>query len=248
MTDTTDFGDYDQAFQAVVDGLKAQCIDTSQPLAVSVDLGFYSQQAACQAAAELVLTGYSAVSIAQTGRTPIPTLQVTTWTTTVTANMAPTLDALRSLHLDLSQFAAARGGKWAGAGVGPVTTETHNWGTFDFGQATDDQADQQLFDTLFAYNADMKLATACTAALRFSAEDAARQGAAALLSAGYLEVSIAPGDSGSIVEVVTYLVPKLEAIRTFRINFTKYAESRGGSWAGCQAVLAMPKGFDEQPS
>jgi len=93
----------------------------------------------------------------------------------------------------------------------------------------------------------MKQATAIATGLRFSAEEVARQVAAALIGAGYAEVRVAPAKVGWTTTVVAYVVPKLEAIRALRVNLTKFAQSRGGSWVGCVGVVATPKGFEEQP-
>ena len=252
MTDTRDFDDPDQADQAMMEGLKAQGIDTAKVIAITTDLGFYSEQAARQAAVELILASYAAVKVASSGSNvgPILLLQLTSWTTTVTANMAPTLDALRSVRRGLGEFAVSRGGKYAGGGVG-LMPETDEWANVELranDPASDDQEDQGLIDHLFAYDSDLKQVTLVTTALHYGAEDVARQAAAALIGAGYAEVRVNPANVGWTVAVDTYLVPKLEAIRTLRLNLTKFAQSGGGSWAGCMAGLAMPKGFDEQPS
>jgi hypothetical protein len=252
MTDPSDFIDPDQADQWAITALNTEGIDTTQIWGVSADLGFFSEQAARQAAAELIMAGYSAVRVGQTGWNvkPSPLFpQMTSWTTTVTTNVVPTLDAVRSMRVGLGQYAAARGGRWASGGVGAPVTDV--WASAETGAidpATIDQVDQQLVDYLFAYDSNMKQATPIKTGLLFSTEEAARQVAAALIGSGYPDVSVVPSQAGWITSVGTYLVPKLESIRALRLSLTQFAQSRGGSWVGCTGAVATPKGFDEQPS
>jgi len=252
MSDPPDFIDPDQADQWAITALNAEGMDTTQVWGVSADLGFLSEQAARQAAAELMMAGYSAVKVAQTGWNvkPSPLFpQMTSWTTTVTANVVPTLDAVRSMRVGLGQYAAARGGRWASGGVGtPVVDAWANAVAGATDPATIDQVDQQLIDYLFAYDSNMKQATLINTGLLFSTEEAARQVAAALIGSGYPEVSVVPSQAGWTTNVATYFVPKLEAVRALRLGLTQLAQSRGGSWVGCIGVVATPKGFDEQPS
>lgn len=231
--------------------LNAEGIDTTQVCGVSADLGFFSEQAARQAAAELIMAGYSAVEVAQTGWNvkPSPLLpQMTSWTTTVTTNVVPTLDAVRSMRVGLGEYAAARGGRWASGGVGTPVTDA--WASAEAGAvdpAMVDQVDQQLIDYLFAYDSNIKQATLIKTGLLFNTEQASRQVAAALIASGYADVSVVPSGAGWITDVGTYVVPKLEAIRALRLSLTQFAQSRNGSWVGCSGVVATPKRFDEQP-
>jgi len=252
MIDPPDFIDPDQADQWAITALSAAGIDTTQVLGVSADLGFFSEQAARQAAAELMMAGYLAVKVAQTGwnAKPSPLFpQMTSWTTTVTTNVVPTLDAVRSMRVGLGQYAAATGGRWVSGGVGTPVTDA--WASAEAGAidpAIIDQVDQQLIDYLFAYDSNMRQATLMNTGLLFSSEAAARQVAAELIGTGYSEVSVVPSKAGWTTSVGTYFVPKLESIRALRLNLTQFAQSRGGSWVGCTGAVATPKGFDEQPS
>lgn len=251
MTDPLDFDDPDKADQFMIDNLAAQGIDITQVMPVSAHLGFFSEQAARQAAVELLLAGYPTAKVEPTGVRPIPLLTLASWTTTVIANMAPTLDAMRSMRIGLTEFAGARGGTYSGGGVVGVAPETDEWANVDPGatdEAAPDDVDQDVVDYLFAYNADLKLAMTLSAGLHYSAEDVARQAAAALIGAGYGEVRVSRANVGWTVAVDAYLVPEVAAIRALRLNLTKFAQSGGGSWAGCRTDLTMPKTFGEAPA
>jgi hypothetical protein len=246
-----DFESYDQADQAIVDSLNAQGIDTTQALPVSVNLGFSSEQIGRQAAMALVLARYPDVKVALTGVRPAPLLRLPSCITTVTVKMAPSLDAMRSMRIGLGEFANVRGGWFMTSGIDPGVSEAEHWSSFDLGandQVTPDQVDQQLIDVMFAYDADLKKSTAMSTGLGFSTEDVARQAAAALIGGGYPAVRVIPVNAGWTVAVDAYLVPKLDAIRTLRLNLTTFAQSRGGSWVGCVAKMTMPKAFDDAPS
>lgn len=58
MTDLPDFTNPDLADQWGIAALNAEGIDTTQVWGVTGDLGFFSEQAARQAAAELMMAGY----------------------------------------------------------------------------------------------------------------------------------------------------------------------------------------------
>jgi hypothetical protein len=240
---STDFEDEDQVDQAIIEGLHTRGIDSARMMAVDAQLGFDSDQAARQAAADLVMAGYPAVKVTQVFWDSIPSLHVMAWTMTVTVNTEVTLDALRSMRLALGQYASTRGGKWLGGGsVG--MPDTDQWANTEPGAIDEvalDQSDQQLIDYLFAYDSDMKQATEIATALRFHAEEVARTVAVALIGAGYPEVRVAPAKVGWTTVVVASVVPKVQAVRALRVNLTTFAQSRGGSWLGCAGIVATPQ-------
>lgn len=253
MTDNSLLDALDENDQSTIDGLDGQGIDLTQPLAVRGDLGFATEQSVRQAAAELVLAGYPHVQVAFLGE---PQLRAAfrlppAWNVSATSFLVLTVESIRLMRHGLNAFAVARGGEYVGEGAELIPADATEWALAEpisGDDVTGDQDDQTLIDYLFAYDSDLKQSTQIRTGLIFSGADAARQAAAALLTAGYREVWVTPAKVGWAVTVITFLVPTPEAIRTLRVGLTKFAESGGGSWVGCKAGVAMPKGFDVQPS
>ncbi len=242
-------GDQGQVDQMMLDALKAAGIDVSQPLPVDVRLGFPLLPAARGAAADLLRAGYPSVRIetkAPPGLEDDPFASIPT--TVATVQLVATPDSLRWLRDGLSPFAAARGGSMTGTVVAPVLGEPKPppWEADPSGDSTADQADQDILDTVFAWDLDKNAAMTFTAGLGFESEQAARETAAVLINAGYQEVHLAQAPLGWVAEAAVSMTPKLKAIRSLRINLTTFAQSRGGIWLGFRIVAPPPRIMDDR--
>jgi hypothetical protein len=216
--------------QAMLDQMKAKGVDTMKALPVGIRLDF-DPQVARQAAADLILAGYPSVRLDM----------VSTPAVIVTVHMVPTHDALRSLRARLTTFANARGadvvGIQAGGGIPPDKSQ---WKKDTSGNASTDQADQMVVDEMFAWDVDLKQIVSFNAGLGFPSEQAARVAGAALIAEGYPEVNVVQAEFGPVAEAVMYMTPEVKAIRKLRLNLTKFAASRGGTWLGFHVAAHLP--------
>ena len=217
--------------QAMLDQLKAKRVDTTTALPVGIRLNF-DPHVARQAAADLILAGYPSVRLEMESTPAV----------IVTMHMVITRDSLSSLRGRLTRFADARGAEVVGIQVGGgIPPEKSQWKKDSSGNASTDQADQMVLDGMFAWDVDLRQVMTFSGGLGFRSEQAAREAGAALIAEGYPEVSVVQAEFGPVAEAVMYMTPKLKAIRTLRLELTKFAESRGGTWLGFHVAARLPR-------
>ena len=214
----------------MLDHMKAKGLDTTKALPVGMRIDF-GPQVARQAAAELILAGYPSVRLDMDSSPAV----------IATDYIIPTHDSLRSLRARLTAFAGARGADVVGIEVGSgLRPEQLSWKKDESGSASSDQADQLVIDGMFAWDVDLRQAMKFNAGLGFTSESAAREAAAALITAGYPEVHVVKAEVGPVAVALMYMAPELKAIRKLRLNLTKFAEARGGTWLGFRVDARAP--------
>lgn len=222
--------DVDQPEQKMLADMKAKGFDTTRVQSVGFRLNF-PPEAARKAAADLILAGYSSVRLDMVDAPAV----------IATEYMVVTPESVASLRYRLTAFANSRGADLVailvGGGVLPGKDE---WKRDLSRNASTDQADQMVIDGMFAWDADLKQEMTFYGGLGLPSEQAARAAAAALMIEGYPEVHVVQADFGPVVEAVMYMKPKLKAIRTLRLDLTKFVESRGGTWLGFHVAARAP--------
>lgn len=216
--------------QKLFDQIKDGKYDLTKPHRVGFRIDF-DPSIARQTAADLILAGYSSVRLDMEGEPAV----------IVSDMMMVTLDSIRSMRAALNDFATPRDGEVVGLVVGGGMAVQHGRWTKDAsGNATTDQADQMVIDEMFAFDADLKQLMTFGGGIGFADERSAREAAAALMIAGYPEVAVASADFGSVAVAVMYMAPALKAIRRVRLDLSKIAALRGGSWLGFHVTARAP--------
>jgi hypothetical protein len=210
--------------------MKVRGFDMTRAQPVGCRLDFLPEDART-AAADLILAGYSSVRLDMVGAPAV----------IATEQMLVTPDSLASFRKRLTTFANLRGANVVavliGGGVFPSKDE---WKRDASGNASTDQADQLVIDGMFAWDVNLKQEMTFYGGLGFPSGQGARAAAAALMVEGYPEVHVVKADFGQVVEAVMYMTPKLKDIRDLRLNLTKFAESREGTWLGFHVSARAP--------
>ena len=216
--------------QALMDRINSGAFDATKPLQIGFRIDF-APQLARQAAADLLLAGHPSVRLELQAAPAV----------IVTVNMIPTLDSLRSMRAGLNEFAAGRDAEVVGVLVGGEKhAEAGAWRKDTSGFARTPQADERVMALMFAWDVDLKQVMTFRGGIGFPAESSAREAAAALMTEGYPEVSVAETDFGPVVEAVIYMTPDVKAIRKLRLSLTEFAEARGASWLGFHVAARAP--------
>jgi hypothetical protein len=202
-------------------------------------LDFDSMRNAKHAAIDLLRAGYKRVRI-ESALVP---------TAIAVIDMLLTEDSLSSMRVTLAEFARVREGEMVRYVVGASPWVNVPWKTSASDEAATDQSqqpDQQLVDTLFAWDLDMNKPVKLITAVGFHSEPEALEAAVAFIDADYREVHLVQADVGPIVEVVAHMTPKVKEIHDFRVKLTKLAASLSGTWCGTHAVARPPHIADKQ--
>jgi len=240
-----DQAEVDQVMDSMLADMRSRGVDMSRPIPVQHQLCFATDQETMQAGADLMLAGWPGVRAGGGGTAShMPTV-------VVLFEVVPSLESLRNARQQLISFAAARrgivvadqeGGESAFVGTAawqPVGAQPS--------EVEQEQEDQMILDNLFAFDIDLKRPVTFTGGIGFGTEQQARSAAAELFLARWPEVHVVPGEPAFwVVEVVTYMVPTLKAVRELREGLTSFATPRGGSFLGLATKAEAPKQVQEE--
>ncbi len=238
-----DQAEVDQEMESMLEDMRSQGVDLTQPIAVAEHLSFRTDFEAMRGGADLLLAGWPGVRTGGGGTaTHLPTV-------IALYEPMPTVDSLRAARQQLLGFAAARGGMVVAdqeGGDSPFVRNDWKRGESGVSEAELQLGDQQLVDSLFAWDIDVKERVTLTSGIGLPSQEQARAAAAELFLDSWPEVHVVQSEMMWVVETVTYVVAEAKALGETRRGLTNFAMQRGGSWLGFAFKAAAPKQVEEE--